>query len=98
MIKNNAIKIDNELKKKRELESKSMGYLPINNAEKKEGVNRKYQNTGQLTAKSIHSKVTDMRKVGVDRRVLQQLSKQKLTLDGKIQTVSKRTLRGNKGG
>ena len=98
MIKKNAIKINNEFKINRELESKSLGYLPINNAEKIEGVNRTYQKTGQLTAKSIHSKVTDMRKVGVDRQVLQQLSKQKLTFDGIIETVSKQTLHGNKGG
>ena len=43
-----------------------------------QGINRTYQNTGQLTAKPTHSKVTDRRNVGVDRRVLQHLSKQKI--------------------
>ena len=42
------------------------------------GINKTCKNTGQLTAKSTHSKVTDRRNVDVDRRVLQHLSKQKI--------------------
>ena len=72
--KNHTSQIDNKFKKSSEIQSKSIGNLKIN-VKKKQGINRTCQNTGQLTAKSTHSKVTDRRNVGVDRRVLQHLSK-----------------------
>ena len=75
--KNNTSQIDNEFKKSNEKQSKSIGNLKIN-VKKIQGTNRKCQNTGQLTAKSTQSKVADRRNVGVDRRVLQHLSKQKI--------------------
>ena len=75
--KNYASQIDNEFKKSSEIQSKSIGNLKIN-VKKKQGINRTCQNTGQLTAKSTRSKVTDRRNVGVDRQVLQHLSKQKI--------------------
>ena len=75
--KNSTSQIDNEFKKSSEIQSKSIGNLKIN-VKKIRGINRTYQNTGQLTAKPTHSKVTDRRNVGVDRQVLQHLSKQKI--------------------
>ena len=63
--KNNTSQIDNKFKKSSEIQSKSIGNLKIN-VKKIQGINRTCQNTGQLTTKSTHSKVTDRRNVGVN--------------------------------
>ena len=75
--KNKTSQIDNEFKKCSEIQSNSIENLKIN-VKKIQGINRTCQNTGQLTAKSTHRKVTDRINVGVDRQVLQHLSKQKI--------------------
>ena len=57
--KKNTSQIDNEFKKNREIESKSIANLKINNVKKIQRINRTCQNTGHIAAKPMHDKVLD---------------------------------------